>query len=109
MRRRQACKTTCRQVTSPEADDPQEPGRTLRRYAVRHLERHSPSTPYPEVCQRVADLFGKPPGGWRIIDRSDALGGRPGPAGGAPWSSPLGGRVQGPLTVQTFGKTRSIP
>jgi hypothetical protein len=44
-----------------ETDDPQEPGRTLRQYAVRHLERHPPGTPYPEVCQRVAGLFGKPP------------------------------------------------
>jgi hypothetical protein len=43
-----------------ETDDPQEPGRTLRHYAVRHLERHPPGTPYPEVCQRVANLFGKP-------------------------------------------------
>jgi hypothetical protein len=33
----------------------------LRYYAVRHLERHPPGTPYPEVCQRVAALFGKPP------------------------------------------------
>jgi hypothetical protein len=44
-----------------EAADPHDPERTLRHYAVRHLQRRPPATPYPEVCHRVAGLFTAPP------------------------------------------------
>jgi hypothetical protein len=30
-------------------------------YAVRHLERFAPGTPYPTVFARVSELFAKPP------------------------------------------------
>jgi hypothetical protein len=44
-----------------EVAEPHNPARTVRHYAVRHLERWPPGTPYPEVCQRVAGLFGAAP------------------------------------------------
>ena len=44
-----------------EVTEPHELARTLRHYAVRHLEHWHPGTPYPEVCQRVAGLFGTAP------------------------------------------------
>jgi hypothetical protein len=33
----------------------------MHQYAVRHLERHPPGTPYPQVCRRAAELFAAPP------------------------------------------------
>jgi hypothetical protein len=44
-----------------EAADPNNPGEVVRHYAVRHLERLRPGTPYPEVCARVACLLAVPP------------------------------------------------
>jgi hypothetical protein len=41
--------------------DPKREGRTLRHYAVRHLERLPLGTPYPDVCTRLARLFASPP------------------------------------------------
>jgi hypothetical protein len=43
-----------------EAADPHDLKRTLRHYAVRHLQRWPPGTPYPEVCQHVAGRLGVP-------------------------------------------------
>jgi hypothetical protein len=34
---------------------------TQMRYAVRHLERFRPGTPYPDVFARVGEVFAKPP------------------------------------------------
>jgi hypothetical protein len=45
-------------TTVPDAD---EPGRTQKHYAVRHLERFPPGTPFPEVCARLGELFAAPP------------------------------------------------
>ena len=44
-----------------EVAEPHNPARTVRHYAVRHLQRWPPGTPYPEVCQRLAGLFGTAP------------------------------------------------
>jgi hypothetical protein len=41
--------------------DPRRDGRKLHRYAVRHLERLSLGTPYPDVGTRLARLFVEPP------------------------------------------------
>jgi hypothetical protein len=41
--------------------DPKREGRTLRHYAIRHLERLPLGTPYPDVCTRLARLFAQPP------------------------------------------------
>ena len=41
--------------------DAAEPGRTLKRYAVRHLERFPLGTPFPEICTRLGELFSAPP------------------------------------------------
>ncbi len=41
--------------------DPGQPHRTLKRYAVRHLERFPLGTPFPEICTRLVDLFSAPP------------------------------------------------
>src|SRR4051794_16190667 len=40
---------------------PAREGKTLGHYAVRHLERFSPGTPYPDVAARLAGLFASPP------------------------------------------------
>jgi hypothetical protein len=40
-----------------ERGDPLQPGRAAYHYALRHLERHPPGTPYPAVCSRLAGLF----------------------------------------------------
>jgi hypothetical protein len=45
-------------TTVPDAD---EPGRTQKHYAVRHLERFPPGTPFPKICARVGELFSAPP------------------------------------------------
>jgi hypothetical protein len=45
-------------TTGPGADAP---GRTLRRYAVRHLERFPPGTPFADVGTRLGGLFSAPP------------------------------------------------
>ena len=44
-----------------EMQNPKDPDRTIRHYAVRHLERLSPATPYPEVFARLAEVFAAPP------------------------------------------------
>ena len=41
--------------------DPDQPGREVNHYAVRHLERLRLGTPYPDVCARAAGLFARPP------------------------------------------------
>jgi hypothetical protein len=43
---------------SPDAE---RPGRTQKRYAVRHLERFPLGTPFPELCARLGELFSGPP------------------------------------------------
>src|SRR5271166_435110 len=40
-----------------EVPDPDNPERHVRHYAVRHLERLPPATPYPEVFTRLTKLF----------------------------------------------------
>ena len=40
---------------------PTDPSRLVRHYAVRHLERLSPATPYPEVFVRLAEVCAAPP------------------------------------------------
>src|SRR5262249_50063783 len=40
-----------------EVLDPDNPERHVRHYAVRHLERLPPTTPYPEVFARLASVF----------------------------------------------------
>jgi hypothetical protein len=44
-----------------EVHNPNDPERMVRRYAVRHLKRLSPATPYPEVFARLAEVFAAPP------------------------------------------------
>jgi hypothetical protein len=44
-----------------EVPNPNDSERMVRRYAVRHLERLSPATPYPEVFTRLAAVFAVPP------------------------------------------------
>lgn len=44
-----------------EVPDSDEPRRTVRHYAVRHLERFPPATPYSEVFERLAEVFADPP------------------------------------------------
>jgi hypothetical protein len=44
-----------------EMAEPHNPERTLRHYAVRHLQPWPPATPYPEVCRHLAGLFGNAP------------------------------------------------
>ena len=44
-----------------EVPDPDKPERRVRHYAVRHLERLPPATPYPEVFTRLTELFAAPP------------------------------------------------
>ena len=41
----------------PNSDDPR---RRVRQYAVRHLERWPPATPYPQVFARLAKVFAVP-------------------------------------------------
>jgi hypothetical protein len=36
---------------------PNDSARRVRHYAVRHLERLPPATPYPEVFARLTDVF----------------------------------------------------
>ncbi len=38
-----------------------DPSRSVRHYAVRHLMRLPPATPFPEVFARLAELFAAPP------------------------------------------------
>jgi hypothetical protein len=45
-------------TTGPDAE---QPGRTQKRYAVRHLERFPLGTPFPEIGARLADMFSAPP------------------------------------------------
>ncbi len=40
---------------------PTDPNRSVRHYAVRHLERLPPATPYPEVFAHLAEVFARPP------------------------------------------------
>jgi hypothetical protein len=40
---------------------PDAAGRKVPHYAVRHLQRFVPGTPYPAVCAAVARLFAEPP------------------------------------------------
>ena len=44
-----------------EVSSPDDARRFLRHYAVRHLERLPPATPYPEVFARVTEVFAAPP------------------------------------------------
>jgi hypothetical protein len=46
------------QTTGP---DPDAPGRNVKRYAVRHLERFALGTPFTAVCTRLHALFSAPP------------------------------------------------
>jgi hypothetical protein len=57
--------------------DPQKRGRLVRHYAVRHLERFPPGTPYTKVGPRLAQLFATPPlaGGALAVDQT--MVGRP--------------------------------
>jgi hypothetical protein len=48
------------QVPDPEAPDSRVPGRKVSHYAVRHLERLPPGTPFTEVCARLRDVFAAP-------------------------------------------------
>jgi hypothetical protein len=43
-----------------EMPHPDNPERRVRHYAVRHLERLPPGTPYPEVFARLAAVFAAP-------------------------------------------------
>ena len=43
-----------------EVPDPDNPERRVRHYAVRHLERLPPATPYPEVFTRLTKVFAAP-------------------------------------------------
>ncbi len=43
-----------------ETPIPNDPKRMIRHYAVRHLERLPPATPYPEVFIRLAEVFAAP-------------------------------------------------
>jgi hypothetical protein len=47
-------------------------GREPRQYAVRHLERFPPGTPYAEVGERVKALFAAAPlaGGTLVLDQT---------------------------------------
>jgi hypothetical protein len=44
-----------------ELSIPNDPSRLVRHYAVRHLERLPPATPYPEVFARLTDVFAAEP------------------------------------------------
>src|SRR5262249_28642687 len=46
------------QTTGP---DPEDPGRNVKRYAVRHLERFALGTPFTAVRTRLSALFSAPP------------------------------------------------
>jgi hypothetical protein len=46
------------QTTGP---NPLNPDRKAKYYAVRHLERFALGTSFPAVCDRLRDLFAKPP------------------------------------------------
>jgi hypothetical protein len=56
-------------TTGPDAADP---GRTVKYYAVRHLERFPPGTPYAAVCGRLRHLFAVEPlaHGTLVVDRT---------------------------------------
>src|SRR5262249_13652058 len=41
--------------------DPKEQGRSIRHYALRHLDRFPPGTPYAEVGERAAAVYAGPP------------------------------------------------
>jgi hypothetical protein len=47
------------------------------KYAVRHLERFPPGTPYPEVFARVADRFARPPLAGAVLAADQTAVGRP--------------------------------
>jgi hypothetical protein len=51
-----------------------EPSRRVRHYAVRHLERLPPATPYPEVFARLTDVFAAEPlrGSRLVVDYTGA-------------------------------------
>lgn len=40
---------------------PETPGREIRHYGVRHLQRFPLGTPYTEVCTRMVELFSAAP------------------------------------------------
>ena len=44
-----------------EVQNPNDSERMVRRYAVRHLKRLPPATPYPEVFARLTEVFAAPP------------------------------------------------
>src|SRR5262245_13775906 len=44
-----------------EIPDPDNAERRVRHYAVRHLERLPPATPYPEVFARLTEVFADSP------------------------------------------------
>jgi hypothetical protein len=44
-----------------EVPAPNDSSRMVRRYAVRHLERLPPATPYPEVFTRLTEVFAAEP------------------------------------------------
>ncbi|HEY8505549.1 MAG TPA: hypothetical protein VIL46_13275 [Gemmataceae bacterium] len=60
-----------------KAPEPEDPGREVSRYAVRHLERFPLGTPYTEVCDRMVKLFAAPPlaDGMLVVDQTGV--GRP--------------------------------
>jgi hypothetical protein len=43
-----------------EESNPHDSRRLMRHYAVRHLERLPPATPYPEVFARLTEVFAAP-------------------------------------------------
>jgi hypothetical protein len=57
--------------------DPQKPGRLVRHYAVRHLERFPPGTPYTDIGARLAQLFAAPPLSHGTLAVDQTMVGRP--------------------------------
>jgi hypothetical protein len=57
--------------------DPQKPGRLVRHYAVRHLERFPLGTPYTEVGARLAQQFAAAPLAHGTLAVDQTMVGRP--------------------------------
>jgi hypothetical protein len=57
-------------IERTRATDPESEDRPPSQYAVRHLERFTPGTPYTEIVTRLGELFGRPPlkGAKLIVD-----------------------------------------
>jgi hypothetical protein len=87
-----------------EVPMPDEPKRMVRHYAVRHLERLPPATPYPEVFARLIEVFAAEPlRGSRLVVDYTGVGK---PVLDMLWKAKVGAKVT-PMFVTTGKRSSS--